>query len=331
MRSTVKSPVAEFHRPPPSAPAVLLATRLPLTLTLPVPVRCRAPPLPGTAPVVLPVRRLRAMTVVPPLASMPPPARSEELRLTRLSTTRSIPPSFMIAPPDAPSPVTVDVRRLDLRTWTSPRLRMRPPLSVSTGAPFLRRSRLITRRLPLRTSKTRSTPLALIDFPRPMTTRLPRTSRSPRPAPPLLFLPVANVIERSRTMRSLPEVLLALRTALRSCFSVRTLKTRCFFAAALGAVCCDWPWADACVVSAALAGATAKAASASADAATPVVARSPVVLSADISVCPSGRRPAAGCVGRLAPPPGSGRRHRWIRRRRARRSPDFRTSRGLDH
>ena len=42
-------PVDEFHNPPPSAAATLPSTKPPLNVTVPLPVMCKPPPLPGLA------------------------------------------------------------------------------------------------------------------------------------------------------------------------------------------------------------------------------------------------------------------------------------------
>lgn len=110
VRSTVMVPVPEFHRPPPSAAAVLPVTVERLTRTSPTPVRCRAPPLPGIGPVEFASRTVSSIDVVPALASIAPPARLACLPENLESSTFSVPPRLATAPPEAPMPRTRGVR-----------------------------------------------------------------------------------------------------------------------------------------------------------------------------------------------------------------------------
>lgn len=74
-RVTVIVPAAEYHRPPPSLAAVLSRTVEDDTVTVPAPLVCRPPPLPGFEPVVLPVRSTRSRSTDPASVSMPARAR----------------------------------------------------------------------------------------------------------------------------------------------------------------------------------------------------------------------------------------------------------------
>ena len=101
---TVKVPDALFHSPPPSAEAVLPLTSVPVTSTLPAPVRCTAPPLPGAAPAVLSLSEERSTRVVPTLASIAPPARWASLPVTSLCTTLRVPWLLKTPPPEPAAP-----------------------------------------------------------------------------------------------------------------------------------------------------------------------------------------------------------------------------------
>ena len=207
-------PSAEFQRPPPSAEARFLRTRLPSTTTAPAPVRCSAPPLPGAAPVRLP-RSTESVTVVTPaLASMPPPARSARLRSMRVPTTDTLPPSFMIAPPLAPSPrARLPTRRESTTSSVAPVARMAPPDSPS-GARPPRSVRSSTRSVTsVTTSRMRSLPRARICLPLPSSTSASVISREP----------LRRVMLRPSRMVSSPVAWLALATAARSWDSVFTV------------------------------------------------------------------------------------------------------------
>ena len=73
---TVMVPPAEFHRPPPSLVASFASTVVPTMETVPAPVRCSPPPLPGAEPAVFSDSVPPVIVVRPPTDSMPPPART---------------------------------------------------------------------------------------------------------------------------------------------------------------------------------------------------------------------------------------------------------------
>ena len=158
----MKVPSAEFHSPPPSAPAELPPIQLLVISTAPAPVRCRPPPLPGSSPVEFLTSRVPMSWVSPSLASIAPPARVAVLRARRESEMSTLPPSLKTAPPEAPVPVTWLASIEVLRTTSSPLTRIAPPLSPAAGAPRRSRAFLTTRRAPSATVKTRSTPAASI-------------------------------------------------------------------------------------------------------------------------------------------------------------------------
>src|SRR6218665_47760 len=85
-----------FHKPPPSAAAVLEVTFPPVMVAIPAPVMCNPPPFPGAAkagvrPALLEViLTFERITFVPATLSMAPPARLARLSESVLFETERL-------------------------------------------------------------------------------------------------------------------------------------------------------------------------------------------------------------------------------------------------